>query len=372
MRTLIDVSYYQNFSTTQYDLLATGVDGIIVRTGHDLVLDTMARYHLMEARARNIPVSSYWWCDPTDDPVRQATIIADTTKKALLPSVWLDFEQYWTDWSAYMRGDYDTAYNTRFSAEQLESFYRKIYYNVKSELFGTGIEVGIYSADWFIDRYAPRLREWVFECNYWEARYLRWSSPTELKAMNTKLGIPFTIDKVKEFMLIAPVLRGINRQFESLMYVQGLPKNLDWNFITNAGYTTMFGIDAPPDVIVIPPVSTLKTYVINPYALWARLGPGVGYPKTGYYLKGARVSVFENSGDWGKTEKGWINLTYTTPIQGSYKVTAWVLTVRDIPSAGGTPVAYLKMGDIVIETNRMANWINIGKGWVNSDYLKPV
>jgi hypothetical protein len=371
MRTVTDVSYYQIFNSTHYDLLATGTDGMIVRTGFGDNLDSLAKKHIAEMRLRNKPASSYWWVDPTKDKTKQINLIIATTKKYMLPSVFLDAEQYWTDWAAYMRGDYATAYATRYAPDYLNSYYKDVYVSVKQGL--PGVEVGNYSGDWFIDKYAPGLRKWIFASNYWEARYLRWYDKKAYDELNKSLGIPFDINHVEDFKFISPIIRGVARQFESLMYVRGMNYNQDWNFITDEAYSRIFDMDIIPgeDPEVPPPVVS-KAYVVTALALNIRMGPSTTYPKVGYYYKGNQVSIYEVYGDWGKTEKGWICLLYTSKIQGTYKVITPFLNIREIPTIDSKVVGWLKLGDLVGETARTGTWINIGRGWASSKYLKPV
>jgi hypothetical protein len=372
MKIAIDCSYYNVYSPLQYDILASGIDGAIVRTSFGLNQDKMHKKHLEEFRNRGVAVAGYHWVDVTVDKVRQVEFILEMTKVNLLPSMMQDQEQYWRDWAAFMRQDLTEAYRTRFTPEQLFSYYNYVNKGVKTGLNNKGIESWIYSASWFIDRYCPRINE-ILDSNYCEARYLRYYNPAGLATVYKQFGKPITFDKISEFIPHAPIVRGNARQWESLVYVNGLYEKQDYIFITDEGFNKMFQMDAPvePTPPVIPPVVT-KTYIVNTWSLNIRSGAGVNYSWVGYYLKGAKVSVFEISGDWGKTEKGWINLNYTLPIQGSYKVNTVWLNVRAYAFATSAIVGGLKFGDIVYELDRSGVWINIGKGWVNSTYLKPV
>jgi N-acetylmuramoyl-L-alanine amidase len=112
--------------------------------------------------------------------------------------------------------------------------------------------------------------------------------------------------------------------------------------------------------------------VINTLSLRIRSGPGTNYSIIGGYWSGNKVSVLETSGDWGRTDKGWINLLYTLPVQSSYVVTTAYLTIREFASAYSKAVGWLKLGDHVFEVQRVNEWVNIGRGWVNGSYLKPV
>ena len=367
-----DNSRYQVFSPLQYDVIASGTDGTIIRTGFGLTLDASRLKHLQEFRDRGVAVSSYWWCDPTVDKNRQIAMIGETTEQNKLPSVFLDAEQWWRDWVSYMKQDLTTAYATRFDPDYLNRYYHDVYNGVSKGT--TSFETGNYSADWYIDRYAPAMKSWIFDKNYWEARYLRYYNPAALPTIYKQFGKPIDISVLPEFISRAPIVRGIGRQFESLLYVKDLYQHQDYSFFDDESFNRMFGTShpTPPPPPPPPPPVPSKTYVINTLSLRIRSGPGTNYPTIGGYVTGNKVSVLEISGDWGRTDKGWINLLYTLPIQNSYVVTAAYLTIREFASSHSTAVGWLKLGDHVYEVQRINEWVNIGRGWVNGSYLKPV
>jgi len=369
-----DNSYYQVFSPLQYDIIASGTDRAIIRTGFGLTLDKSRIKHLEEFRNRGVAVSSYWWVDVTVDRVRQIAMIVETTKQLLLPAIFLDAEQYWSNWSAYMKQDLAAAYATRYDPEYLNKYYLDVYNGVKKGLDPAGIETGNYSADWFIDRYSPQMKSWIFDKNYWEARYARYYNPTGLATFYRLFGKPFDICNLPGMETYTPIVRGIGRQFESLLYVKDLYPHQDYSFFDDESFNRMFGTShpTPPPPPPPPPPEPSKTYVINTLSLRIRSGPGTNYPTIGGYVTGNKVSVLEISGDWGRTDKGWINLLYTLPIQNAYVVTAAALTIREFASKYSKAVGWLKLGDHVFEVQRVNEWVNIGRGWVNGSYLKPV
>jgi len=376
MKIAIDVSYYNIFSPAQYDILASGIDGAVVRTSFGLNQDKLHKKHLEEFRNRGVAVAGYHWVDPTVDKARQTAFIIEMAKSNLLPGMMSDLEQYWRDWAAYMRQDLTEAYRTRFTPEQLFDYYNYVNDGVKAGLSKEGIESWIYSADWFIDRYCPRLNE-ILDDNYCEARYLRYYNPSGLASVYKKFGKPITIDKLPEFIPHAPIVRGAARQWESLVYVKDLYPHQDYLFFADEGFNRMFGTSHPTDPPVEPPVveppqPPTKTYVINTLSLRIRSGPGTDYSIIGGYWTGQKVSVSSISGDWGLTDKGWIHLGYTLPIQSSFVVTAVYLTVREYPSLNSKAVDWLKFGDHVFQVDVNGIWVNIGRGWVSSKYLKPV
>ena len=59
MKRLIDISYYQDPSRIDYDVLLSQVDGVIIRCGYGVRKDTAFETHYSEIKARGIPVGTY-------------------------------------------------------------------------------------------------------------------------------------------------------------------------------------------------------------------------------------------------------------------------------------------------------------------------
>ncbi|MFH2039512.1 MAG: SH3 domain-containing protein [Chloroflexota bacterium] len=259
MKLLIDVSYYNNLSPAQWDLLAPILDGVIIRLSYGLSQDQMAQTHIDTVKRLGLPYAGYHWVDPTRDLYSQINFYKFIVERFKPASMFNDFEQYWTDWAAYMRQDLATAYATRFTAAQLNSYYSKFYEESRKLV---NIPVGSYSADWFISKYAPDMGNWVTKTNYWEARYFRYYDSTWWMAKKKELGKDFDINKILEIAKQAKIIKGIGRQFESYIEVDGLSENigyhLDWNVFSNQGFYRMFGVDPEPKPI--PPES--EVYVV--------------------------------------------------------------------------------------------------------------
>ncbi len=123
-----------------------------------------------------------------------------------------------------------------------------------------------------------------------------------------------------------------------------------------------------------------------------RKGPGTGYELTGKANKGDKFTVTEiakgGNYTWGKTNKGWIALTYTDygkapsdndqdpPAQQKLTgtVTGSNLRIRKGPSTGYAIVGYYQTGDrVVILEKKTAGsmvWGKTDKGWISMDYVK--
>lgn len=131
--------------------------------------------------------------------------------------------------------------------------------------------------------------------------------------------------------------------------------------------------------------------------LRVRTGPGSGYSIAGYLADGSTVEILErqsvNGVTWGRTEKGWISMTYVqlkaqepekapeTPkepeqSQDSFTgtVKATMLYIRSGAGTGNKIVGSLYNGESVkiLETKEAADgtqWGRIEAGWVCMDYI---
>ena len=83
-----------------------------------------------------------------------------------------------------------------------------------------------------------------------------------------------------------------------------------------------------------------KVKVNTSMGLNIRSGAGTDYNIIGGYINGTTVTITAKKENWGKTDKGWISLDYTTKISsssskkyvtGRYEINTEVLTVRSGP-----------------------------------------
>lgn len=232
------MSWYQSFTQDQWKLLKSLVDGVIIRLGYGLNQDKKAEQHIKDAKNVGLPFAGYHWVDITVDREKQIAHILSLIDKFNPSSMFNDYEQYFTDWDAYLSGDYSEAYRTRAKPEFINTFNYLTHLRVSQE---AKVPVGCYSASWFIDGYAPLMNEWIKDANYWYAEYFRYSDPEWWKDFKNATA---PIDKIELFNLrdnYTHIEQGIGRQFESEVPVEGLPLNLDWNVFTDDGFKLMFG-----------------------------------------------------------------------------------------------------------------------------------
>ena len=101
--------------------------------------------------------------------------------------------------------------------------------------------------------------------------------------------------------------------------------------------------------------------------------------RVGAYTTGARVEILEKKDGWGRTDKGWISLTYVYQDGTAGKNTAKgvvignQLNVRSGPGTNYGRVASLNTGDRgnILEqfTIGGTKWGGIDKGWISLDYV---
>lgn len=113
--------------------------------------------------------------------------------------------------------------------------------------------------------------------------------------------------------------------------------------------------------------------------------PGTNGPIIGSYRRGREVSILEtrqvNGAIWGRTEKGWINMSYVlldepeTDEPGMEGViTADTLYIRMGPGTANVVVGTYKKGEtvIILEKTRVGVtiWGRTDKGWISMNYVQ--
>ncbi|MBR4289489.1 MAG: SH3 domain-containing protein [Oscillospiraceae bacterium] len=127
-----------------------------------------------------------------------------------------------------------------------------------------------------------------------------------------------------------------------------------------------------------------STYTVGEYSVTAdylhyRKEADADSTALGTYKKNDKVTVSEVDGNWGKTDKGWINLKYTEMIAvyttGTGTVTASTLNIRSKASTSGTDLGSLKKNTKVTILEVDGSWGKIeyatGKyGWISLKYVE--
>lgn len=90
----------------------------------------------------------------------------------------------------------------------------------------------------------------------------------------------------------------------------------------------------------------------------------------GSYVKGDKVEILEVKDGWGRTDKGWISLKYVKMDTSTGTVTADSLNIRKEPSTDADKIGYYEKGDTVKILERKGDWGRTDKGWINMKYVK--
>ena len=118
-----------------------------------------------------------------------------------------------------------------------------------------------------------------------------------------------------------------------------------------------------------------KVKVTAQSGLNIRTGASINYKCTGAYVKGKIVRITKESKGWGKTDKGWICLKYTSRVQVSQYKTMTVNTKIGLNIRSGRGTNYsikgaYTYGTKIKVTDIKNGWGKTNKGYVCTKYLK--
>ena len=136
-----------------------------------------------------------------------------------------------------------------------------------------------------------------------------------------------------------------------------------------------------------PPATTYKpgTYTVTATSLNIRKDHNSTSADLGSYVKGDKVEITEVWGNWGKTDKGWVSMSYlkseakdtenkvgtnTTYKTGSATVLVNTsLTIRKEADAKSEDLGSYKNGDKVEILEVKDSWGKTDKGWISLNYV---
>ena len=174
---------------------------------------------------------------------------------------------------------------------------------------------------------------------------------------------------------------------------------VEMNNASNAGSTENTTDTTEP--APTEPANTNTTQVtgkVTSNGLNIRKEPNTTSTIVGNYTNGATITILETKDGWGRTDKGWVSMTYvstngntaanttnttnnntannntttnntTTTTDGStYFITASELNIRDAANANGNKVGQYVKGDKVVVTETSNGWGKTDKGWISMQY----
>lgn len=116
--------------------------------------------------------------------------------------------------------------------------------------------------------------------------------------------------------------------------------------------------------------------VVTIGSLNVRSGPGTKYGVLTKFSLGNRYAYYQKSGNWVRTEKGWISLTYfyvegnSGEGAGKGTVTASELNIRKGPGTGFDRAGKYEKGATIQIKAQVNGWGYTDKGWVSMEHVK--
>jgi len=138
-----------------------------------------------------------------------------------------------------------------------------------------------------------------------------------------------------------------------------------WGY-TGKGWVSMNYVKMDGNVTT----GTAGTAVITGNGLNIRKEPGTDAEVVGSYDKGDKVEILEVKGNWGRTNKGWISLDYVKMDTSTGTITASTLNIRKEASETAEKIGYYEKGDTVKILEVKEDWGRTNKGWINLKYVK--
>ena len=137
--------------------------------------------------------------------------------------------------------------------------------------------------------------------------------------------------------------------------------------------------------------TTKITGKVTSNGLNIRKDPNTTSTIVGNYKNGATITILETKNGWGRTDKGWVSMTYvstngntttnnnntttnntttnnTTANGDTYFITASQLNIRDQASTAGKQVGTYVEGDKVVIIETSNGWGRTDKGWISMQY----
>lgn len=165
----VDVSAWNSLQTPYTQLKANGVEFCVVKG--DQAASTSN--HIALAKQAGMIVGEYFWHDPTLSATAQAADFLTDCAANKPDFVFLDVEQWWSDWNKWSQWIYQHTITQAqvpvMSAIAISNSAKTI---MEQMTIGLQCPVGLYSAKWFIDGYAPGIATWLCDYPFWVASYI--------------------------------------------------------------------------------------------------------------------------------------------------------------------------------------------------------
>ena len=167
---------------------------------------------------------------------------------------------------------------------------------------------------------------------------------------------------------------------------------VEMNNASNSG-TAPEATEPAPTEPTTTTTTTGTTGKVTSNGLNIRREPNTTSTIVGNYTNGATITILETKNGWGRTDKGWVSMTYvstngnttannnttnnnttannntaTTTDGATYFITASELNIRDAANANGNKVGQYVKGDKVVVKETSNGWGKTDKGWISMQY----
>jgi GH25 family lysozyme M1 (1,4-beta-N-acetylmuramidase) len=167
---VVDISRYQQRLDLQ-ELQTGGVKHVIIKAGGGITVDAMYHKHAENCLSHDMPVSIYYWADPTIAVARQVQILLEQVELYPISQIWVDMEQWWSawaDWYKALQNKLAWQLVARYRPDKLNDFYFSF---MESLAAGAKRPVGIYTSYGFVTSYAPKMSKWLANYDIWVAHF---------------------------------------------------------------------------------------------------------------------------------------------------------------------------------------------------------
>ena len=130
------------------------------------------------------------------------------------------------------------------------------------------------------------------------------------------------------------------------------------------------------DVVTDGSTKALGHGVITNGSVNVRTGPSTDYEKVTTYSLGERYAYYQKSGNWIRTDKGWISLSYfyvegeTGEGATNGTISGENLNIRTGPGTGYASNGSYKKGESVRILAQVNGWGYTSKGWISMKYVE--
>lgn len=300
--TVIDISLWQ--PKINADILkAGGVRMVIAKASTGNGADPRWAQHAAEVRRAGLILGAYHWCDPIQNAEAQAQRFLDTVTDSGVRALFLDVEQWWSNWGTWydaMAKRVEWAAVKAFAPRVISENARRIAAYLTAR---TDLPVVIYSSLGFVNGHAADMATWMGAYPFWLARYvfsgaretITWADVAGLKA---QLSPTAPVTPAGAGRLVGWQYSGDKHMLPGV-YADEMGNRLstlDLNVFDPAWLAQISGGELPtPETPAQPESATLRGKVTGA-VLNVRTGPGVNYPVASMLRQGEVVPVLGVAG----------------------------------------------------------------------------